>query len=133
VGVENPKIDNSFNNQNSGFTNPSKVEKSKEKDTTNEISSDFKKKLANKKAISSDDFADENGQDNQVKAKLNNLKGQTAISSDDLFGNGVKEDEKSLGSSLKDYALSFTLKAAEKAKGIKDGAKKSDQHNPRKV
>jgi len=52
------------------------------------------------------------------------LKGQTAISSDDLFGNGVKEDEqRSIGSTLKDYALNFTLKAAEKAKGLKDGAK----------
>jgi hypothetical protein len=52
------------------------------------------------------------------------MKGQTAISSDDLFGNGRKEEEqRTLGSALKDYALNFTLNMAEKAKGLKDNAK----------
>jgi len=52
------------------------------------------------------------------------MKGQTAISSDELFG--VKRDDdnqKSIGSTLKDYAMKFTLSAAEKAKDLKDKTK----------
>jgi len=123
--VDNMKVENKSNdNQNSNYGYSSKVTE-KPKDTSNEISSDFKKKLANKKAISSEDYAEENhSQDLQTKNKLNSMKGQTAISSDELFGNGPKEDnQKSLGSTLKDYALNFTLGAAEKAKQIKDKTK----------
>ena len=54
------------------------------------------------------------------------MKGQTAISSDELFGiereEGIiqinKDNQKSIGSSLMDYALKFTLSAAEKAKQV---------------
>jgi len=121
------KTDNKFNdnkNNNNNFNIPTKsIEKEKPKDASDDIGSDFKKKLANKKAISSEDFIENNSNDSEAKYKLNNMKGQTAISSDDLFGNGKQEEQKTIGSTLKDYALKFTLGAAEKAKDLKDKTK----------
>jgi len=92
-----------------------------------------KKNLASKKAISSEDFKDDkiDKTDSEIKKKLNNLKGSNAISSDDLFGNGEEEKPSSttgIGTTLKDYALKFTLKAAEKAKEIKDKTKNLISH-----
>ena len=57
-GLDNMKINssNSNNVQQINYNIPSKIEKPK--DTSNEIGSDFKKKLANKKAISSEDYAE---------------------------------------------------------------------------
>ena len=54
------------------------------------------------------------------------MKSQTAISSDELFGINREEgntflnidNQKSIGSTLKDYALKFTYSAAEKAKDV---------------
>jgi len=66
----------------------------------------------------------------KCRKKLNNLKGSNAISSADLFGNGEEEISSSpgIGSALKDYAMKFTLKAAEKAKEIKDKTKSLINH-----
>ena len=57
-GFDNMKIENNKSNeiQQNIFNKPVKDEKPKE--TSNEITSDFKKKLANKKAISSEDYAE---------------------------------------------------------------------------
>jgi len=126
----NVKVDNKFNdnnnnnNNNSNNFNIQKNSADKPKDTSKDIGSDFKKKMANKKAISSEDYAENNVQDSSVKSKLNSMKGQTAISSDELFGTGNNEEkQKSLGSTLKDYAIKFTLNAADKAKDLKDKTK----------
>jgi len=49
------------------------------------------------------------------------MKNSQAISSSDIYGGGEEEDTSgTLGSKLKDYALNFTYKAAEKAKELKD-------------
>jgi len=115
----NAKIENKFN-ENNNFN----VQTKEPKDTSNDVGSDFKKKFANKKAISSEDYAENNVQDSSIKSKLSSMKGQTAISSDELFGTGNNEEkQKSLGSTLKDYAIKFTLNAADKAKDLKDKTK----------
>ena len=82
------------------------------------------KKFANKKAISSDDYAaleDDGNEDKFLKNKIKSMGNAQAIGSDDVYG---KSDDyeygESFGEKLKDMAINFTLKAAEKAKELKN-------------
>jgi len=50
------------------------------------------------------------------------MKGSTAITSSDIFEDQKVENQTTLGSKLKDMAYNFTVKAAEKAKDMKDKA-----------
>ena len=111
-------------------------EKEKEKESENEgyqksygkkiSKKELKNKFANKKAISSEDYAalEEGNSDNKiVKDRIKSMGNSQAISSEDVFGsNGesnVYEGE-SMTDKLKDMALNFTLSAAEKAKALKN-------------
>lgn len=61
-GFDSVKIDGNkpnFESKDNNVFNPQPTRIEKQKETSNEISDDFKKKLANKKAISSDDFIEE--------------------------------------------------------------------------
>lgn len=85
---------------------------------------EINKKLANKKAISSADYeALENmSSDDYYSNKLKSMGNSQAISSSDLFGtpdNSYYQGE-SFGDKMKDFAINFTLKAAEKAKELKN-------------
>jgi len=80
------------------------------------------KKFANKKAISSEDYAaleDDNSNDKYVTNKIKSMGNTQAISSDDVYGTSDSYQE-SFGERLKDMAVNFTLKAAEKAKELKN-------------
>jgi ADP-ribosylation factor GTPase-activating protein 2/3 len=80
------------------------------------------KKFANKKAISSEDYAaleDDDSNDRFVKNKIKSMGNTQAISSDDVYGTSDNYQE-SFGERLKDMAVNFTLKAAEKAKELKN-------------
>jgi hypothetical protein len=111
-------------------------EKEKEKESENEgyqksygkkiSKKELKNKFANKKAISSEDYAalEEGNSDNKiVKDRIKSMGNSQAISSEDVFGsNGesnVYEGE-SMTDKIKDMALNFTLSAAEKAKALKN-------------
>ena len=111
-----------------------KEEKEREKENEeNNNSYDIKiskkeinKKFANKKAISSEDYAAlENDDSNNriTKEKIKSMGNSQAISSEDVFGSeggpSVYEGE-SMTDRLKDLALNFTLGAAEKAKELKN-------------
>ena len=83
---------------------------------------ELNKKFANKKAISSEDYAaleDDNSDDKFVKDKIKSMGNSQAISSDDVYGTSDNYQE-SFGERLKDMAVNFTLKAAEKAKELKN-------------
>ena len=86
----------------------------------------IKKKFANKKAISSEDYAaleNEDYNNKETKEKIKLMGNSQAISSEDVFGNNggtsVYEGE-SMTDRLKEMALNFTLGAAEKAKELKN-------------
>ena len=86
----------------------------------------IKKKFANKKAISSEDYAaleNEDYNNKETKEKIKSMGNSQAISSEDVFGNNggtsVYEGE-SMTDRLKEMALNFTLGAAEKAKELKN-------------
>jgi hypothetical protein len=115
-----------------------KEEKEKEKEKEKESEEgrntyDFKiskkeinKKFANKKAISSEDYAALENDDSNSKTTKERIKfmgNAQAISSEDVFGNeggqNVYEGE-SMTNKLKEMALNFTLSAAEKAKELKN-------------
>ena len=113
-----------------------KEEKEREKEKENEENSnsydikiskkEINKKFANKKAISSEDYAAlENDDSNNkiAKEKIKSMGNSQAISSEDVFGNeggpSIYEGE-SMTDRLKDLALNFTLGAAEKAKELKN-------------
>ena len=84
------------------------------------------KKFANKKAISSEDYAALENEDNsnkETKDRLKALGNSQAISSEDVFGNsgGTSTNEgESMTDRIKEMALNFTLGAAEKAKELKN-------------
>jgi hypothetical protein len=115
-----------------------KEEKEKEKEKEKESEEggntyDFKiskkeinKKFANKKAISSEDYAALENDDSNSKTTKERIKfmgNAQAISSEDVFGSeggqNVYEGE-SMTNKLKEMALNFTLSAAEKAKELKN-------------
>ena len=111
-------------------------EKEKERDDENEgynksynikmSKKEINNKFKNKKAISSEDYAalEEGNSDNKVvKDRIKSMGNSQAISSEDVFGssgdNNVYEGE-SMTDKIKDFALNFTLSAAEKAKELKN-------------
>ena len=84
------------------------------------------KKFANKKAISSEDYAaleNEDTNNRETKERIKSMGNSQAISSEDVFGNSggsnVYEGE-SMTDRLKEMALNFTLGAAERAKELKN-------------
>ena len=87
---------------------------------------ELNKKLAKKKAISSEDYAalEEDNSDNKVvKDRIKSMGNSQAISSEDVFGtNGESNayEGESMTDKIKDMALNFTLSAAEKAKELKN-------------
>ena len=86
---------------------------------------EINKKFANKKAISSEDYAaleDDGTNDNMIKNKIKSMGNSQAISSDDIYGTSDDYAEETFGDKLKDFAVNFTLKAAEKAKEYKNKA-----------
>ena len=115
-----------------------KEEKEKEKEKEKESEEggntyDFKiskkeinKKFANKKAISSEDYAaleNDDSNNKETKERIKFMGNAQAISSEDVFGSeggqNVYEGE-SMTNKLKEMALNFTLSAAEKAKELKN-------------
>ena len=87
---------------------------------------EINKKLANKKAISSEDYAaleNDDYNNKMAKEKIKSMGNMQAISSEDVFGTeggpSIYEG-KSFTDKLKDMALDFTLSAAEKAKQLKN-------------
>ena len=86
---------------------------------------EINKKFANKKAISSEDYAaleDDGSNDNMIKNKIRSMGNSQAISSDDIYGKTDDYPEETFGDKIKDFAINFTLKAAEKAKEYKNKA-----------
>jgi len=86
---------------------------------------EINKKFANKKAISSEDYAaleDDGSNDNVIKNKIKSMGNSQAISSEDIYGRSDDYAEETFGDKLKDFAVNFTLKAAEKAKEYKNKA-----------
>ena len=87
---------------------------------------ELNKKLANKKAISSEDYAaleEDNTENKVVKDRIKSMGNSQAISSEDVFGTTGESNAyegESLTDKLKDMALNFTLSAAEKAKQLKN-------------
>jgi hypothetical protein len=131
---ENAKNETNFDEE---FNSSSKKKVKKEEDEEVEDFSKLKiskeeinKKFANKKAISSDDYArleEDPSQSDNYKSKISSMKYSKAISSSDLYGEpeeGIHKYNLNLdtssgfGSRLKDLAFGFTMKAAEKAKEV---------------
>lgn len=82
------------------------------------------KKFANKKAISSDDYAaleDNGSQDGVYSQRIKSMGNSQAISSSDVYGDNENDYQgESLTDKMKDFAINFTMKAAEKAKELKN-------------
>ena len=132
---DNDNNDNKKDEEEDDFKQKEK-EKEKEKELEDEgynksynikiSKKEINKKLANKKAISSEDYAalEEDNTDNKVvKDRIKSMGNSQAISSEDVFGtNGESNayEGESLTDKLKDMALNFTLSAAEKAKQLKN-------------
>ena len=111
------------------------IEKEKEKESEEGYNKSYdiklskkeiNKKFANKKAISSEDYAALENNDNnnkETKAKIKSMGNSQAISSEDVFGSEGGPsiyDGKSMTDKIKDFALDFTIGAAEKAKELKN-------------
>ena len=131
----NKKDDEEDNKKNDNFdeidNKKKEEEKEKEQDEDNDYSYETRKpkkdikKFANKKAISSEDYAalDDNDYTNKnVKDKIKSMGNTQAISSEDVFGSNESNDYQgeSMTDKLKEMALNFTLSAAEKAKELKN-------------
>ena len=87
---------------------------------------EINKEFANKKAISSEDYAALENEDSNTRAtkeRIKSMGNSQAISSEDVFGSeggtSIYEGE-SMTDKLKEMALNFTLGAAEKAKELKN-------------
>ena len=82
------------------------------------------KKFANKKAISSEDYAaleDNGSQDGVYSQRIKSMGNSQAISSSDVYGDNDNDYQgESLTDKMKDFAINFTMKAAEKAKELKN-------------
>ena len=82
------------------------------------------KKFANKKATSSEDYAaleDNGSQDNIYSQRIKSMGGSQSISSSDVYGTDDNDYQgDSLTEKMKDFAINFTLRAAEKAKELKN-------------
>ena len=96
------------------------------------LKEEVNKKFANKKAISSEDYAaleDNGSQDSYYSNKIKSMGNTQAISSSDLYGPQESDyTGESLTDKMKDFAINFTLKAAEKAKEVtKDPIKREER------
>ena len=82
------------------------------------------KKFANKKTISSEDYAaleDNGSQDGVYSQRIKSMGNSQAISSSDVYGDNDNDYQgESLTDKMKDFAINFTMKAAEKAKELKN-------------
>ena len=132
---ENDDNDNKKEEEEDDFEQKEK-EKEKEKELEDEgynksynikiSKKELNKKLANKKAISSEDYAaleEDNTENKVVKDRIKSMGNSQAISSEDVFGTTGESNAyegESLTDKLKDMALNFTLSAAEKAKQLKN-------------
>ncbi len=132
---DNDNNDNKKDEEEDDFKQKEK-EKEKEKELEDEgynksynikiSKKELNQKLANKKAISSEDYAaleEDNTENKVVKDRIKSMGNSQAISSEDVFGtNGESNayEGESLTDKLKDMALNFTLSAAEKAKQLKN-------------
>ena len=132
---ENDNNDNKKEEEEDDFKQKEK-EKEKEKELEDEgynksynikiSKKELNKKLANKKAISSEDYAaleEDNIENKVVKDRIKSMGNSQAISSEDVFGTTGESNAyegESLTDKLKDMALNFTLSAAEKAKQLKN-------------
>ena len=132
---ENDNNDNKKDEEEDDFKQKEK-EKEKEKELEDEgynksynikiSKKELNKKLANKKAISSEDYAaleEDNTENKVVKDRIKSMGNSQAISSEDVFGTTGESNAyegESLTDKLKDMALNFTLSAAEKAKQLKN-------------
>ena len=132
---DNDNNDNKKDEEEDDFKQKEK-EKEKEKELEDEgynksynikiSKKELNKKLANKKAISSEDYAaleEDNIENKVVKDRIKSMGNSQAISSEDVFGTTGESNAyegESLTDKLKDMALNFTLSAAEKAKQLKN-------------
>ena len=132
---ENNNNDNKKEEEEDDFKQKEK-EKEKEKELEDEgynksynikiSKKELNKKLANKKAISSEDYAaleEDNTENKVVKDRIKSMGNSQAISSEDVFGTTGESNAyegETLTDKLKDMALNFTLSAAEKAKQLKN-------------
>ena len=132
---DNDNNDNKKDEEEDDFKQKEK-EKEKEKELEDEgynksynikiSKKELNKKLANKKAISSEDYAaleEDNTENKVVKDRIKSMGNSQAISSEDVFGTTGESNAyegESLTDKLKDMALNFTLSAAEKAKQLKN-------------
>ena len=127
--------DNDKNKEQKDFDNKQKEdEKEKEKNEKEGYNNHYdikipkkeiNKKFANKKSISSEDYAALENFDSdhkETKNKIRAMGNSQAISSEDVFGTtdgGSQYEGESMTDKLKEMALNFTLGAAEKAKELK--------------
>ena len=127
---------NNENKEKEETNNYEEKEKEKEKELEEEgynksydikiSKKELKKKFANKKAISSEDYAalEEDNSDNKiVKEKIKSMGNSQAISNEDVFGSNGESNAyegESMTDKIKGMALNFTLSAAEKAKELKN-------------
>ena len=128
----NKKDEEEDNKKNDNFDeiDNKKKEEEKEKEEDNEYyetkkpKKDINKKFANKKAISSEDYAaleDNDYTNKSVNNRIKSMGNTQAISSEDVFGSeGNDYQGESMTDKLKEMALNFTLGAAEKAKELKN-------------
>ena len=132
---DNDNNDNKKDEEEDDFKQKEK-EKEKEKELEDEgynksynikiSKKELNKKLANKKAISSEDYAaleEDNTENKVVKDRIKSMGNSQAISSEDVFGTTGESNAyegESLTDKIKDMALNFTLSAAEKAKQLKN-------------
>ena len=124
---EEKKDDDSINKEEKEKQKEKESEEGYNKSYDTKISKKkLNKKFANKKAISSEDYAALENEDNsnkETKDRLKALGNSQAISSEDVFGNsgGTSTNEgESMTDRIKEMALNFTLGAAEKAKELKN-------------
>ena len=116
--TEEPKEDKELEEEEKKVSNSQSYNIKLSKDEVN-------KKFANKKAISSEDYAaleDNGNQDSIYSQRIKSMGGSQAISSSDVYGTNDNDyyEGESLTEKMKDFAINFTLKAAEKAKELKN-------------
>ena len=133
----NKKNDDQEKNEEEEIDSSKKEEEEREKEKESEegynksydikmSKKEINKKFANKKAISSEDYAaleNEDSNSRVTKERIKSMGNSQAISSEDVFGSeggtSIYEGE-SMTDKLKEMALNFTLGAAEKAKELKN-------------
>ena len=133
----NKKNDDQEKNEEEEVDSAKKEEEEREKEKESEegynksydiklSKKEINKKFANKKAISSEDYAaleNDDSNNRATKERIKSMGNSQAISSEDVFGSeggtSIYEGE-SMTDKIKEMALNFTLGAAEKAKELKN-------------